>query len=752
MSDPLSLKPNIDTSDYKAGISEMNRQIRILQSGFAATVAGMKDWDTTASGLEERNRTLTGVIDLQKQKVAALAAEYKKISDSQGAGSRAAEEMLIKMNKETAALNSNEAELKQNQQALEGARTGVKRLGDEEERTEKKTISLKQVMSGLGNVLKTAAKVIAGVATAAYAATAAIAGMVIKAAGAADELQETADKTGLTVEQLQELTYVGKQVGVETETVTGAMAKLIRSMDSAKGGTGAQAEAFKELEISVVGAGGKLRSNKDVFAEALVALGKIPDETERDAKAMALFGKSAQELNPLIKTSSAEIARLTQEAHDVGAVMSDQAVSGLAGFNDLLDSLKSGLQGTLGELAFAFLPGFKSFATELQGYLKQISSIVKGANGDTGKLAEGFGKMLGEMISGAAAKLPQVLNAGISILQQIINALLSNLPMLIPAVIQILTSLVNFIASNLPALMTAGIQILSMLVKSLLGMLPMLLTVAIEILLTLVNGITAELPTLIPVVVSILMEMVNVLLANLPLIITAAINLIIALVQGILNALPVLSSQVPVIVETIVDTLIENLPMLLVAAFQLIETLVFGIIENLPQLVMAVPQLINALVTKFRSPEMKGKFTEMGKELIAGLKSGWDSAWSSFSAAISKNFKAMVASIKKLLGIASPSTVFYDIMGNTGKGATLGWIDQFKVLKRIMTESMLSLTEGAAGSLGKLSINGNFQSAFQGAVPATSMPVPVTVNASVNSQIDVYRLAYQVSEIINRKK
>jgi phage-related protein len=197
---------------------------------------------------------------------------------------------------------------------------------------------------------------------------------VLSAAEAGSELQDMSDKTGISTQRLQELKFIGNQTGVSLDTITGAQARLIRSMASAQDETGAQAEAFKALGVSVTDSNGNLRDSQAVFADLVDALGGIDNAAERDALAMQIFGKSAQELNPLIKLGAEGMAEMTQQAHDLGAVMSEDAVAALDEFDDMLSGLQDGVKGTLGTLATAFLPVFQKLASVFQ---EQVLPVIQ---------------------------------------------------------------------------------------------------------------------------------------------------------------------------------------------------------------------------------------------------------------------------------------------------------------------------------------------------------------------------------------
>ena len=109
--DKLSAKPKIDTTDFKTGITTMNRELKVLESGFRASAAELGDWSKSATGLEKRITTLNSQIDIQKQKVDATRKEFERIRKEQGENSRAAQDMEIKLNRETESLGKMQSEL-----------------------------------------------------------------------------------------------------------------------------------------------------------------------------------------------------------------------------------------------------------------------------------------------------------------------------------------------------------------------------------------------------------------------------------------------------------------------------------------------------------------------------------------------------------------------------------------------------------------------------------------------------------------
>ncbi len=389
----------LDPSEFKNGIAQMNRDLRVLESGFRASAASLGDWSDSATGLESRIKSLNSQMEIQGRKVAATRAEYERIKAEKGETSRAAQDLEIKLNKETETLGKMEAELNQDTEALEQMKSGEEEAGDAAdnmgnsvEASGEKVDGMQTILAALGSVIGIAVAALAALGAAAIGAVSAIADLVLNAAEAGSAIQDMSDKTGIGTERLQELQFIGNQTGVSLDTITGAQARLIRSMGSAQDQTkkyndeiakgkkpadlqlGEIAEGFQQIGVSVTDANGNLRDNQDVFNDTITALGKIQNPAERDALAMKIFGKSAQELNPLIKLGASGMADMAKEAHDLGAVMSEEDVAALDEFDDTLSGLQDGLKGTLGTLATAFLPVAKELATVFQ---EQIMPAIK---------------------------------------------------------------------------------------------------------------------------------------------------------------------------------------------------------------------------------------------------------------------------------------------------------------------------------------------------------------------------------------
>ncbi len=835
MSDnPLSSKIAIDTTDFKTGISELNRDIRVIESGFRAAAAGMGDWDKTSAGLSTRIEALNGKIDLQKQKVSALEGEYKRVATAQGDGSKAAELLKIKLNNEYEALGKMQGELKTSQTALDGmgkeSKTAAGKVDDlagKEDKASNSTDRLKGLMHGLGSAVKVGVAAIAGMAAAVAGMAVGLGALVLKTAKTADDLDELSQKTGITTTRLQELQYIANLSGIDLETMTGSMAKLVRSMaaastqsdkastslanmklgdkaeqfdllsisihnsdgsfravkdvykdvtdvlktvenpvernrialtlfgvaadkvttknlpgleksmmtasaqlfdfqtkaESAAATLSPAAEAFKTLGVSITDSTGALRNNQDVFNEALIALGKIPGETERDALAMQIFGKSAQELNPLVEMGAAGMAKMADEAHKMGAVMSEENVKAAADLNDKIDSLKTGVQGIAMTLAGALVPGLSAAASGAQDLVKRLVDILAMMKTDP----EGGKKLLTGLVSDIVSQIPQLLSAGMAIIQGLMTAIIGALPTLVKVAVQIITSFMTFLIQNLPLLINAGIEMIMSLVNGILpqlpqftklamdmvlnlvdgifSMLPELLTAAVQIIVTLVQGLADHLPRLMVMAAKFIPEIIITLVQTLPLLIGAAIQLILARVNGLKLAIPILIEYTPQIIQAIVEALIIALPLIFDAAVQIIVELTRGIVSMLPSLGASALKIMQAIDQGMRN--LLPVFWDIGKSIVTGLWQGFLANWDVFRDSILNLVKSIGPSVQNVLQGHSPSMVFARIGADMVNGLGIGFASQFRGVQAQINGAIAGL--GGMANM-NVNVNGTFSS------------------------------------------
>ncbi|OXS26401.1 MAG: hypothetical protein BI182_08380 [Acetobacterium sp. MES1] len=402
-----TLRVGADISEFQKATKQMNDEMKTLDSAMKASASAAALADDKFKGLKDQQSLLADKVKIaseavqtQKSYIDTLAEKQEKLKTKQSELTTKIAETTEKWEAAKAQYGKNsdeakkladdlgklEKQQKNNDSAIDSNITKInaanKKLEDNKDKlnqTEKalkdvnkevSSFKINELADNLGNA-STKMKDLGGSLTAGITVpiAAAVTGLGLLASKAidnADGIQKMSDVTGISAERLQELQYAGNNLGVSLDTIAGAQAKLTKSMAAAIDGTGTQAEAFSTLGISVTDSNGNLRDAKDVMNEAFSALNGVGNETERDALAMSIFGKSAMELNPMIKAGSDEMARLTEEARKVGAVLSNEDISAMDAFGDSMDAVK-----------MAISAGFAKAFAELLPKLQELMPVIQ---------------------------------------------------------------------------------------------------------------------------------------------------------------------------------------------------------------------------------------------------------------------------------------------------------------------------------------------------------------------------------------
>jgi phage-related protein len=683
VADNFGLKIGIEgEKEFKNAIREINQSFKVLGSEMNLVASQFDKQDKSVEAVTARNKVLNKEIELQKEKIATLEKALANAASSFGETDKRTQSWQIQLNNAKAELNKMERELEANNKALDNAGKEfdeaekqadefgreIKKAADQADDAGGRFEKLGGVLKGIGVAMGAA---IAAIGTAAVGAGKALVDMSVNSAAYADEILTASTVTGMSTDSLQAYKYAAELVDVSLDTLTGSMARNVRSMSSARKGTGEVADAYRRLGVSVTDASGNLRDSETVYWETIDALGKVSNETERDALAMQIFGKSAQELNPLIAQGSVGIAELTEEAKRMGAVMSEDSLNALGKFDDSIQRLKAGSVAAKNMLGTVLLPQLQILADDGVALIGEFTRGLSEANGDWTKISEVIGNTMGSLVSMMMENLPNLIQVGLDIVTSIGGAIVENLPVIIDAAVQIVMTLLQALIDALPQITQGALQLVMALVQGIIDNLPALVEAAVQMIVTLASGIGEALPELIPAVVEAVILIAEVLLGNMDKILDAAFQIIQGLAQGLLNALPKLIEALPRIIASIIDFVTKDMPKIIELGITLIVQLAAGLVKAIPELVKSLPQIVAAIIEGLGKAVVS--VVEIGKNIVKGIWEGIKSLGSWIKDKVSGFFSGIVDGVKNFLGIRSPSTVFEGIGGNMALGIGEGF-------------------------------------------------------------------------------
>jgi phage-related protein len=612
----MSSSISIDTTAAKANIADLNRAIRVLDSGFKASAAALGDWTRTTEGNEAKIKSLNAVMDLQRQKIANLSGQYEKIAAEQGASSKAAQDLEIRINREREALGKNETavrdcanRLNEMEAEAKGAATGVDNVGDQAAAATRETEKLSAGVSTLSDRMKN------GLANAAKAAGAAM-GAAAAAVGAA------ALKLGKEV--IRQFGELEQNLG-GSEAVFGEYAAAIQKTGE---------EAYRNLGVSQ--------------SEYLATANKMG----------ALFQGSGIAQQKSLEMTEQAMQRAADMASVMGIDMSSalEAVTGAAKGNfTMMDNLGVAMNATTLQ-AYAASKGL-NFVWNTATNAQKAELAMQMFFEQTEQYAGNFARESTQTVSGSIGLLKAAVSsfvAGLGNANANIGNLTANMADAFQAVVENITPILKNIVAALPTMVTAIVQ------------------AARELLPTLIDAFTGLLSKmlnlLLPVIMQLLHGLLDAIMRNLEPLINFAVQFVAKLADFLIQNAPRLLNAAVKLIMGIVDGLTQHLPDLIPVAIQMIVQLAVGLVRAIPQLVARLPEIVAAIVQGITAVN----WPEVGWQLISGLVEGLKSALAGLWNSIVGVFSSMWDGIKSFFGIHSPSKLAADAGGQIMTGLVDG--------------------------------------------------------------------------------
>ena len=396
--------PNINTrftlsgeKEYKQAISEIGSGMKVLDSEMRKVSSAYAQNADSVEALNAKNDVLGRKISTQTEKIEYLRAALQQSAEKYGEADKRTMQWQASLNNAEAELNNLNNQFDENKQKIADSSKEMGNLGDVVNGLTSKlgiqlTDSMKSSMNAMGSLDAQSLALAGGFAAVAAAIVKvekAMISMTKESASFADNIITLSMQTGQSTQQLQEFAYASELIDVSVDTLQGSLTKLTNNMQDTMNGTGNAKASFEALGVSVTNADGSMRSANDVFYETIDALGQVKNDTERDAMAMDIFGRSAQDLNPLIIQGSKTLKAYADEAHNMGYVLDDEALSALGAVDDAYQRLQKTQEGVKNQLAVEFAPYLEEFYGDVTTMVKDGGKAIK----DSG-IVDAFGMLL----------------------------------------------------------------------------------------------------------------------------------------------------------------------------------------------------------------------------------------------------------------------------------------------------------------------------------------------------------------------
>lgn len=342
----LTVKIGADTSDFVKELKKVDKEINLTNKQANELQKGLQ-LEFDESRFLEAQRLVRKSLEETEEKAKAIREQLKFLEDS-------------------GAVDTD----------------GYKRLQTELYKAENNAVLLKQKLEDINNVkttgITTKIKNFVSNLKAGTLVAGAVVGTLFKitqnSAKAGGEIQDLADRLGVTAEQIQRYDYIAMQSGVDTEQLVKSMAKARDAIGTAlTGTTNTATTALQNLfgDLSRIPT-----STEESFNAIIDKLSQVKDSTLQAYYANEIFGERlATDLIPYINNGSEKIGQLNAEFEELG-YLTNQEVQELADFDDKMNNLNKRVQNLTYNLGVALVPVLELVFEMLEPFLPLLQTIT----------------------------------------------------------------------------------------------------------------------------------------------------------------------------------------------------------------------------------------------------------------------------------------------------------------------------------------------------------------------------------------
>ncbi|MCK9570379.1 phage tail tape measure protein [Candidatus Pacearchaeota archaeon] len=194
----------------------------------------------------------------------------------------------------------------------------------------------------------------------------------------AEQIENLAQSSGLSITRLQELKFIAESSGLSFDGVTNAASMVQRKLMGVEEDSGMAAEAFERLGINVHDAQGNLLSMDVLFPQLIAQFQSMTNVTERNMLAAQIFGRGVNEIAPILGMTASEMEKLTKQSHEFGLVLDDVSFGKAKQMDEAMDRMKGKFTGMIRGLATDAIPIIEEII--IPG-IERMIGIVKSVGG-----------------------------------------------------------------------------------------------------------------------------------------------------------------------------------------------------------------------------------------------------------------------------------------------------------------------------------------------------------------------------------
>ena len=177
------------------------------------------------------------------------------------------------------------------------------------------------------------------------------------------------DKTNMSAESASRLLAVGEFVGLATEEMSGAMAKMsktaytaAKAIETAAASGNISQDVFTKFGIQILDSNNRLLSAEQILSNVTDKHRAMANGVEKTAMEMEIFGRSGAKLNDLLNLTEDQFQAVYESAEKTGLVLDHKTTQAFEDAEFEINASKQALKGLAVSIGAQMLPQFQALA------------------------------------------------------------------------------------------------------------------------------------------------------------------------------------------------------------------------------------------------------------------------------------------------------------------------------------------------------------------------------------------------------
>lgn len=185
----------------------------------------------------------------------------------------------------------------------------------------------------------------------------------------ASAVNDLEDKTNMSAESASRLLAVGEFVGLATEEMSGAMAKMsktaytaAKAIETAAASGNISQDVFTKFGIQILDSNNRLLSAEQILSNVTEKHRAMANGVEKTAMEMEIFGRSGAKLNDLLNLTDDQFQAVYRSAEKTGLVLDHKTTQAFEDAEFEINAAGQAMKGLAVSVGAQMLPQFKALA------------------------------------------------------------------------------------------------------------------------------------------------------------------------------------------------------------------------------------------------------------------------------------------------------------------------------------------------------------------------------------------------------